>query len=449
MPFARASLTVGVAAAAVLGAAGAARSAPSKLSESAPYPGVHHELWRDAAVPVRLHVVRVDLSSAELTVFATAEGDRGARTSAYAQAKSAQIAINGDTFRPAGYATLGLAVGDGVAWSQTADDGTSGFLRFARVGERTDAAIVVPELVIATDALPAGTEGVISGRPLLVRAGQPASSFDCTDEVAIPCVRAPRTAVALSADGNTMWLVVVDGWQEASLGMTATELATFLDGLGARDALGLDIGGASTLYVANQGGVVSSPSDGVERVVANHLAIRYGALTPGQLVGFVRERDIFDASANLAGVLVTLDDGRSDTTATDGLYNFPGVSPRYACVTAEKAGYRTETACKQVQSGQVNYNSIAMYPLSDFPDAGPGEPDATPADAATALDGGGGGADGGDGIGGDDDGDGGGGCCRVEAGGAPAGPILVTAILALRLRRRSREGDRARRGNER
>jgi MYXO-CTERM domain-containing protein len=377
-----------VVAASLLVSATAAAS-PERESTTEPYPGVTHEVWSDAAIPARMHVIRADLTSSELTVFATAEEERGRRTSAYAQGVGAQVAVNGDAFAAASFVPLGLAVGDGAPWTTTADDGDSGFLRFGRVGEHTEAAIVVPEEVVDAAELPDTTQGVVSGRPLLVRAGQPESGFDCDDEIAMPCLRAPRTAVGLSGDGNVLTLVVVDGWQAGSLGMTAGELAAFLDRLGVRDALALDGGGASTLHVAGEGGVVSAPSDGVERVVANHLAIRHGALTPGQLVGFVRERDVFEGP-DLAGVLVTLDDGRTDTTGDDGLYNFPGVSPRLACVTAELDGYRTETKCKQVLSGEVNYNSIALYPCSDFPEGCATPPDAAPPpDAASRPDGGG------------------------------------------------------------
>jgi MYXO-CTERM domain-containing protein len=277
---------------------------------------------------------------------------------------------------------------------------------------------------------------------MLVRAGQPETGFDCDDEIAIPCLRAPRAAIGLSADGNTMWLVVVDGWQAGSLGMTATELAAFLDALGARDAIALDGGGAATLYVAGEGGVVNDPSDGAERTIANHLAIRHGALTPGQLVGFIRERDVFDTTANLEGALVTLDDGRTDTTGADGLYNFAGVSPRYACVTAELDGYRPESSCKQVLSGQVNYNSIALYPWSDFPDAGPGGPDAAPPDAPSGPDGGGPTGDGGNNAGGDagGGGGGGGGCGCRAATDAGSWWILAIALVALRRRRPAGDG---------
>ncbi|MCB9561059.1 MAG: phosphodiester glycosidase family protein [Kofleriaceae bacterium] len=440
----RRHVAAAVAAAGLLCAvAGAAAAAPALDSATDPYPGIHHEVWIDAAVPARIHLVRVDLSSSELTLFATAEDDRGQRTSAWAGAVGAQVAINGDAFAIAGYVPAGLAVGGGAAWSTTADDAVSGFVRFARVGERTEAAIVAPEQVIATSALPAGTQGVVSGRPLLVRAGQPVSSFDCADAIAMPCQRAPRSAVAVSADGNTLWLAVVDGWQQPSLGLTCAELASFLDARGAYDALALDGGGAATLVVTAEGGVVSAPSDGAERTVANHLGVHYGMLPQGQLVGFVRERDVFDPNANLDGVTVTLDDGRVDVTGTDGFYNFPGVTPRLACVTAVKAGYRTEHKCKQVVAGQVNYNSIAMYPGDEVPDAG--VPDAAVPDAAAGPDA----ARGDAGVADPDagDGGGGGGGCAVTAAGGDAGAgglatwLLATiAVLGLRRPRRPRDG---------
>ncbi len=290
--------------------------------------------------------------------------------------------------------------------------------------------------MVAAADLSAGTQGVVGGRPMIVRAGVAQTKFDCSDTLAMPCSRAPRTAVAVGDSGNTLMLVVVDGWQLDSLGMTASELGSMLAGIGAHDALMLDGGGSSVLYIAGEGGIVSSPSDGVERVVANHLGVRFGALPKGQLVGFVRERDIFDDTKNLAGVLVELDDGRQLTTGSDGFYNFTNVSPRLACATASLSGYHTETSCKQVVSGNLVYNSIALYPNSDFVDAGPGAPDAgaaadaSPAapDAATLTDAGEGDA----GMGG-----GGGGC--AASGGAGAGAVFALALLLL-----ARRGRRAR-----
>ncbi|NLL84385.1 MAG: phosphodiester glycosidase family protein [Lentisphaerae bacterium] len=61
----------------------------------------------------------------------------------------------------------------------------------------------------------------------------------------------PRTAVAFSADRRTLWLVVVDGREQGvSEGMTTFELAEYLQGLGAHNALNLDGGGSSVMLYA-------------------------------------------------------------------------------------------------------------------------------------------------------------------------------------------------------
>lgn len=424
--------TRSVAIAAALCAPLVARAAPTRTSSTTPYPGIVREEWTDGGIPARFHVAAIDLTSAEIQIVATDAAHRGTTTSVAAQALGAVVAINGDYFAVAGFAPAGLAMGDAIAWPGTADDATSGFVRFARIGELTTAAISAPAEVVATADLDPATQAVIGGRPMLLVGGQPPGPFDCADAAAAPCARAPRTAIARAADGRTLWLVVVDGWQAGSVGVTAAELAGFLaDGLGADDALLLDGGSAATMVVG--GAVASAPSDGVERAVANHLGIRYGALPKGQVVGFIRVRDVF-GGANIAGAIATLDDGRTDTVGADGLFDFPGVTPRLACVTATATGYHPATRCVQVASGMMNYDSIALYPDGDFIDAGPGAPDAnaamTPdaapaADAAAATDAGG------------RDGQGGAatGCC--DAGGGGAGSLAL-ALMTLAARRRAR-----------
>lgn len=66
-----------------------------------------------------------------------------------------------------------------------------------------------------------------------------------------PNEKRPRTAVGLSADGNTLYLVVVNpGHDDSSLpgGTTLEGLADYLNSLGADDALTLDGSGSSQLY---------------------------------------------------------------------------------------------------------------------------------------------------------------------------------------------------------
>ncbi|HLU65830.1 MAG TPA: phosphodiester glycosidase family protein [Kofleriaceae bacterium] len=399
---------------------------PEEMSSETPYPGITYTLWVDADVPARLHVVSVDLSSAEIDLIATAEDQRGLRPSELATAVGAVVAINGDYFNPNGFWPAGLARGQSQTWAGTSDDALSGFIRFHRDFVRTQAVLSPPVEVV--DQVPEETVGVVGGRPLLVQSGQPVGTYDCSDLVAMPCEPAPRTAVALSQDRNTLWMIVVDGWQADSFGLSAGQLASFIDGeLDAYQALLLDGGSASALWL--DGALVSSPSDGVERPVSNHLAVRHGDLADGLILGVVAEGSV--DGPRIPGALVTIDDGRQKTFDGETLWSF-SVRPRWACVTATADGYEPGTQCRQVPSGGEIYASIALQP-STGADAGPGAPDGggEQPDAGPRPDGGDEqpGAD----AGGPGD-DPGGGCgCRAASPGAPALPLLcLLAALVLR-----------------
>ncbi len=74
--------------------------------------------------------------------------------------------------------------------------------------------------------------------------------------------RHPRSAIGVTADQKLI-LIVVDGRNSLAAGMRLPELAKILRWLGARDAMNLDGGGSSTLYVkgATENSVVNHPSD--------------------------------------------------------------------------------------------------------------------------------------------------------------------------------------------
>ena len=82
--------------------------------------------------------------------------------------------------------------------------------------------------------------------------------------------RAPRTAIGVTNDGHIL-LVVIDGRQTASVGMSLLELALFMQELGAVNAMNLDGGGSSEMVINDK--VVNIPSDGRERKVGNALAV--------------------------------------------------------------------------------------------------------------------------------------------------------------------------------
>lgn len=77
--------------------------------------------------------------------------------------------------------------------------------------------------------------------------------------------RHPRSAIGITYN-NELVIVVIDGRQKNSEGLTLKELASLMQQLGCRDALNIGGGGCSTLYVENE--VANNPSVGTERPVS-------------------------------------------------------------------------------------------------------------------------------------------------------------------------------------
>ena len=116
---------------------------------------------------------------------------------------------------------------------------------------------------------------VIGGWPRILRNGENVVAEAPAQEGTISRnaeARHPRTAIGFSRDTSILYLLVVDGRQEASVGMTLTELATLMRRLGAWNAMNFDGGGSSTMVV--DGAVVNKPSDNTgEREIGNALVL--------------------------------------------------------------------------------------------------------------------------------------------------------------------------------
>jgi exopolysaccharide biosynthesis protein len=114
----------------------------------------------------------------------------------------------------------------------------------------------------------------VGGFPLLLHEGHQVGDLEVASRPSFAAARHPRTAVGYDADGNQLWVMVVDGRQPGhSDGMTLPELTVALQAMGVEEALNLD-GGGSTVMVL-EGEAVSSPSDAQgERPVVNALAVR-------------------------------------------------------------------------------------------------------------------------------------------------------------------------------
>jgi exopolysaccharide biosynthesis protein len=116
-------------------------------------------------------------------------------------------------------------------------------------------------------------ENIVGGMPQLIKNGR----LEITNELEkiranFVTDRHPRTAIAKLRDGKIL-LVVVDGRQQGySTGMSLTTLAELLLEFGAVDAINLDGGGSSAMFV--KGKLVNKPSDATgERAVSDAILI--------------------------------------------------------------------------------------------------------------------------------------------------------------------------------
>lgn len=104
-----------------------------------------------------------------------------------------------------------------------------------------------------------GAEDIVGGVPQLIRDGKIEITWEQEQSSkSFVETRHPRTAVAKLKDGRAL-LVAVDGRSAASGGMNLNELAEMLLEMGATDAMNLDGGGSTTMFLDGQ--VVNKPSD--------------------------------------------------------------------------------------------------------------------------------------------------------------------------------------------
>ena len=101
-----------------------------------------------------------------------------------------------------------------------------------------------------------GINHVISGGPYLVKEGE--VFVDMTDEKLNTIGgRNPRTAIGYTSDNNLI-LLTADGREGASVGLTLNELASLMKELGCTDAMNLDGGGSTVMYINGQ--IVNKPA---------------------------------------------------------------------------------------------------------------------------------------------------------------------------------------------
>lgn len=217
-----------------------------------------------------IYLVDIDTARADFE-FGVAIPDSVMTTSVYAGELGVLAAINGTFFNmKEGYNVHYVRMNDSVAAvTDEKEYGIRATGMFATTGELVDISFWNREIEEKNEI---SAEDVIVSGPLLID-----ENTDLTlQEINFNTHRHPRSLVGATDDGHILF-VVVDGRQPGyAEGMSLFELRSLARMLGCTDALNLDGGGSSTLYVAGEGfsGVVNKPSGKAERPVPSILYVR-------------------------------------------------------------------------------------------------------------------------------------------------------------------------------
>lgn len=246
------------------------------------YPGIiYYRKIHFSPRPMVAHIVRIDLSVADVSFLVTPPDDpksdlplQARTTSQFLQGSRVQIAINGDGFTPwhsRGPLDYYPHAGDPIVPNGYAASRGKVYA----LGNGREPILYISQKNEARFDKPIGrVYNAISGDRMVMIDGQVIE--DLNDIRA-----APRTAIGLDHSGTVMVIVIVDGRQPFySEGATIAELAELMKLYGAETAMNLDGGGSTTLVFENEWGlprVVNSPIDrgipGWQRSVGNHLGI--------------------------------------------------------------------------------------------------------------------------------------------------------------------------------
>lgn len=224
-----------------------------------------------------VNVLVVDQKKAKRRFALTALEGKLRRTSQAALDSGAIVAINGSFYntRPPYNSVCYLKINGEVI-----------FERSGKMGDRDGGAVLIDDRgrVSVEQGDPVDLQwvstrtepSIIGSGPMMLQDGQ---RIDMGTG-AFVTLRHPRTAIGTS--GNKVYLVTVDGRSKGnSLGVNLNELANILKWLGAENALNLDGGGSTTMYIEGQpeNGIVNRPCDNQkfdrqgERRVSNSLLL--------------------------------------------------------------------------------------------------------------------------------------------------------------------------------
>lgn len=224
---------------------------------------------------LEFRVLKADLSDPELEVVVS-DSALSVHVSSFVRDTGAVAGINANPFDPVSgkerekRTIVGITVSDGVLVSPP--DPAYDALVFYR---NSRAAIVRQSEIRETE----GIENAVGGFFRILENGSLPARL--TETAGSEALRHPRSAVGLSGEGGTLYILAVDGRRPGSAGVTEAELGLLLKRLGASEGLNLDGGGSTAMALRYSDGKVRTVNipvhnriPGLERGVASCLGLR-------------------------------------------------------------------------------------------------------------------------------------------------------------------------------
>ena len=217
-----------------------------------------------------INYIEIDLKKHLKNLNLAADSKKLIKTSQFAKANNAIVAINGGFFDMKNGGSVDYIRVNNQVINESKNKSVRANAVFAF--SKKDIKITSSDLLEPETAQYANI--MLSG-PLLITNEE----FAPLTKNAFNDNRHPRTAIAITKN-HKLILMIVDGRNALANGMNLHELAKTLKWIGAKDAMNLDGGGSSALYIKNENGVVSYPSDNKkfdhegERSVANIIYLK-------------------------------------------------------------------------------------------------------------------------------------------------------------------------------
>lgn len=204
--------------------------------------------------PASLNILDIDIRRFEGDFLLSWYSDTLVRTSDIAQSEAALAAVNGSFFDMRAGGSVVFLQENGIVVSETYD--RSAFVNEGAYAVDTAGLVMILKKPENADwrYSPAHRDILVSG-PLLIHKGELTSP----QRIPFNLNRHPRTAIGINGKGHFL-LVTVDGRHAEAAGMNMWELQALMQSLGCTDALNLDGGGSTTMYIRGKG-IVNYPSD--------------------------------------------------------------------------------------------------------------------------------------------------------------------------------------------